>query len=163
MCHDSLLEYCQGGAPDVASQTSLAGDPSLTTIISWGCVTILGGVRTFTTLQNSSQLTTTDLDGVVELGEVEGWYVARVDPGIRAAHWADHQVVPVPHTLQAVSLKKIFLNKYMQGNQKIAWKIKHWFLYWPTLLFYLFIYFYIIYFYLFVYLFIIAVINPQWG
>ena len=66
------LEYCLGGAPDVASQTSLAGDPSLTTIISWGCVTILGGVRTFTTLQNSSQLTTTDLDGVVELGEVEG-------------------------------------------------------------------------------------------
>ena len=72
VCHDSLLEYCQGGAPDVASQTSLAGEPSLTTIISWGCVTILGGVRTFTTLQNSSQLTTTDLDGVVELGEVEG-------------------------------------------------------------------------------------------
>ena len=56
----------------MASQTSLAGEPSLTTIISWGCVTILGGVRTFTTLQNSSQLTATDLDGVVELGEVEG-------------------------------------------------------------------------------------------
>ena len=41
---------------------------------------------------------------VVELSAVEGGDVASVDPGIRGTHRAQHQIMAIPDTLQAVSL-----------------------------------------------------------